>query len=876
MSDTKIELKEIKAPSLSSSSYGSDLQQCFENIDKNFKILSNHDFIQGAQGKSLYTVKTPLVENRTNPDGSSGIYLTDTGLQVFFAIVKDVLGNGQRYNDIVDRFDTNSYTFYDIKNYIDNYKELKSVDDISVLEHFNDLSFLFIKSKDPSTTDSEIPVGALNYLIFKDARFNRKDLYSAVNKSEDNKSTYTNAVDASCIIYVKNCISNDVEYEILHDIPSLYYDENESILCWKLYGLKTGIPAQGPEGKDGVVDGNIHIVYVDLDKDISYDEVDALKDYITNNDMSSEKDVHYNVPITSCLDEGRKKNISEVKINTFNTNDPAFVYVTYDNINYVFFSQITNIELGLITVSVSNSSKLNTNMDGEIVEKTMNRKTFKGLHLPIDRNDGGDENCKHMIWSSGNDYKSQEDYTKYLNIAPLVTDDSDPEENKVSWSKIYDDAQLNICYPTINLFKNALDNQQGISISDNTIRALGSNRKINIPCGISLNDLQIYSTGTNQFITNNNTNSGKLEISNPHGSITIGDINSNSRNNIILQASSLNDTNGSIIIENSDLNVNGKSIFKDTVEFEKKVTTKDLDVNGYLETDEISAQFLDIKSGNNNITASVSTKGGISITIGGKNTTINGNSIVFQSGDSIIQSSTSLDIQTNTANITGDLNVGKNLNVGNTLKINNVYAGVPIGTIVMWMGSTAPEHWVVCDGHTYSSTDTLERDKKIYDFLKNVLNLEEVKREDGSTGITIPDFKSRFPIGVSGNYGVQATGGGTATLTTENLPQHTHTVHNIVFSENYDAIKGNLKNDSKYYTLDNKGNTQINTGTLSNTAIKNLSGGTFGNSGSSDLNNNTFPYIDTETESGTGLSANPTPINIIPPYIGVYFIMKYE
>jgi microcystin-dependent protein len=869
MSDTKIELKEIKAPSLSSSSYGSDLQQCFENIDKNFKILSNHDFIQGAQGKSLYTVKTSLVENRTNPDGSSGIYLTDTGLQVFFAIVKDVLGNGQRYNDIVGRFETNSYTFYEIKNYIDNYEELKSVDDINVLEHFNDLSFLFIKSKDPSTTDSEIPVGALNYLIFKDARFNRKDLYSAVNKSEDNKSTYTNAVDASCIIYVKNCTSTTVEYEILHDIPSLYYDENENILCWKLYGLKTGIPAQGPEGKDGVVDGNIHIVYVDLDEDISYDEVDALKDYITNIDMSSEKDVHYKVPITSCLVEGTKKNISEVKINTFNINDPAFVYVTYDNIDYVFFSQITSIESGLIKVSVSNSSKLNTNMDSEIVEKTMNRKTFKGLHLPIDRRDGGDENCKHMIWSSGNNYKSQEDYTKYLNIAPLVTDDS--EENKMSWSEICGDAQLNICYPTINLFKNALDEQQGISISDNTIRALGSNRKINIPCGVSVNDLQIYSTGTNQFITNNNTNSGKLEISNPHGFITIGDINSNSRNNIILQASSLNDTNGSIIIENSDLNVNGKSIFKGTVEFEKKVTTKDLDVNGYLETDEISAQFLDIKSGNNNITASVSTEGGISITIGGKNTTINGNSIVFQSGDSIIQSSTSLDIQTNTANITGDLNVGKNLNVGNTLKINNVYAGVPIGTIVMWMGSTVPEHWVVCDGHTYSNTDILERDKKIYDFLKNVLNLEEVKQEDGSTGITIPDFSSRFPVGVSSNYEAQATGGGTATLTAENLPQHTHTVHNIVFSENHGKIKtGTLVND--YYTY-NATNKTISIGGTGNASTDTGMAGT--NEGC-DYDNDTFPYIDTETESGTGLLANPTPINIMPPYIGVYFIMKYE
>ena len=42
--DTK--LKNISAPTLSSGNYGRGVQEQFSNIDKNFKILGNYDFVK--------------------------------------------------------------------------------------------------------------------------------------------------------------------------------------------------------------------------------------------------------------------------------------------------------------------------------------------------------------------------------------------------------------------------------------------------------------------------------------------------------------------------------------------------------------------------------------------------------------------------------------------------------------------------------------------------------------------------------------------------------------------------------------------------------------------------------------------------------------
>lgn len=73
-----------------------------------------------------------------------------------------------------------------------------------------------------------------------------------------------------------------------------------------------------------------------------------------------------------------------------------------------------------------------------------------------------------------------------------------------------------------------------------------------------------------------------------------------------------------------------------------------------------------------------------------------------------------------------------------------VQSAVPAGVIVMWSGSIAsiPSGWALCDG-----------------------------------GGGRPDLRNRFIVGAGSGYAVGATGGAdTVTLTTANIPSHTHSI----------------------------------------------------------------------------------------------------
>jgi len=79
----------------------------------------------------------------------------------------------------------------------------------------------------------------------------------------------------------------------------------------------------------------------------------------------------------------------------------------------------------------------------------------------------------------------------------------------------------------------------------------------------------------------------------------------------------------------------------------------------------------------------------------------------------------------------------------------------PIGGIIMWRGSTAPEHWAICNG------------------------------SNAPNGMSTPNLTNRFVLGF-GTNGIDVTGGSTVTgwtsLTPEQIPSHNHTIahtHNI-------------------------------------------------------------------------------------------------
>jgi microcystin-dependent protein len=77
---------------------------------------------------------------------------------------------------------------------------------------------------------------------------------------------------------------------------------------------------------------------------------------------------------------------------------------------------------------------------------------------------------------------------------------------------------------------------------------------------------------------------------------------------------------------------------------------------------------------------------------------------------------------------------------------------VPVGTIAMYGGASAPTGWLLCDGSAIDSG---------YTALKAIV------------GDNTPDLKGRFALGDNSTLTLLATGGST-TISTNNLPAHSH------------------------------------------------------------------------------------------------------
>lgn len=79
---------------------------------------------------------------------------------------------------------------------------------------------------------------------------------------------------------------------------------------------------------------------------------------------------------------------------------------------------------------------------------------------------------------------------------------------------------------------------------------------------------------------------------------------------------------------------------------------------------------------------------------------------------------------------------------------------VPVGTIAMYGGASAPTGWLLCNGTSTTGYPTLA----------------------GIVGSTTPDLRGRFAIGDNATLSLLGTGG-SATIAEANLPSHAHTIN---------------------------------------------------------------------------------------------------
>jgi microcystin-dependent protein len=104
------------------------------------------------------------------------------------------------------------------------------------------------------------------------------------------------------------------------------------------------------------------------------------------------------------------------------------------------------------------------------------------------------------------------------------------------------------------------------------------------------------------------------------------------------------------------------------------------------------------------------------------------------------------------------------------------YATVPVGTILMYVGSTAPDGFLVCDGS--EAPRTTYPDLNSFYFTGSY----PFGNGDGVTTFNLPNFSSRFPIGAGTGVGLtdrpfkEFGGSETHVLTTSQIAPHSHTL----------------------------------------------------------------------------------------------------
>jgi microcystin-dependent protein len=181
--------------------------------------------------------------------------------------------------------------------------------------------------------------------------------------------------------------------------------------------------------------------------------------------------------------------------------------------------------------------------------------------------------------------------------------------------------------------------------------------------------------------------------------------------------------------------------------------------------------------------------------------------------------------------------------------------GAPVGSIMIWAGSTAPTGWLLCDGTAYSTTT--------YAALYAVIG---TTYGSGTGTFRVPNLKGRVPVGLDAaqtEFDTRGETGGekTHTLVTAELPAHNHDVGTLT------TASGGSHTHSYTAPNDSPTGSKVSPdGCASCVPITpRTTSGTIASSGAH-----------THTMSGSTASAGSgTAMNVLQPYIVMYYIIKY-
>jgi hypothetical protein len=176
--------------------------------------------------------------------------LTQEGVKIFNTIFETTETNPFKEDMTYDNFkkvlidDLNLYSNSNTYNNISLFTNLYGPDKDPKI-----LLFYKIQSEDGITKD---PLGSAQLYYYFDPRINELSKLITINNDDEDAKNYRQYFrDYTCILSTKYGNDGNYTYVKQSGWPTLYFDNNTKQFCWSINGQKTGVNAQGVNGKDG-------------------------------------------------------------------------------------------------------------------------------------------------------------------------------------------------------------------------------------------------------------------------------------------------------------------------------------------------------------------------------------------------------------------------------------------------------------------------------------------------------------------------------------------------------------------------------------------------------------------------------------------------
>lgn len=244
--DNKLNIHTIVAPELNNLNYGDSISKQFDNINENFHILGNHDFIKGQQGDGLYIENIKLIKefdeskySELTEEDKYQKQLAQTGYELYQSLKTSIINWAS--TKISDNIDVTQYP-------LETLGGKYNWDDI-----INGDFVVPVIVSENKNTNERVFICSAGIVTFFDARFSA----NALEEFQFTDSYNEGMVDTTSFLnFIKT--GNNWECNVNTNFPRLKYKDNT--FYWVVNDDDTLIKATGIKGEKGNP-GEMYICY---------------------------------------------------------------------------------------------------------------------------------------------------------------------------------------------------------------------------------------------------------------------------------------------------------------------------------------------------------------------------------------------------------------------------------------------------------------------------------------------------------------------------------------------------------------------------------------------------------------------------------------